>query len=333
MMKIREFNDCLLSKWWWRYGNKDKALWKKVDCSKYETIGGRWMPFLEDISRVSRVWGDILSVASSNPQLGHFYLSKCRVVARNGSGIRFWIDSWVGEQSLKVLFPRLYLLSVEKDDSLGMLVERKGNSEEWVLAFRRPLRAWEVAEVGRLSTMLNAVRTSLADSEHCLRWIASSSSEFNVASIYNRNEVGVLSDVSSLIWNNLSPPKSQFFGWLAWKGRVKTVDYLQSIGVLSGSVCNTCIFCNYDIDSVNLVLLLCPSIWKVWSSSVDWWGIRWVVPGSIEGLLIWWAGFKFKKFEWLIWKIYRWLYCGPSGNVEMNVFLKELNRSWKCFVI
>lgn len=80
------------------------------------------------------------------------------------------------------------------------------------------------------------------------------------------------------------------------------MDYLQRISVLSGNVSNICIFCNSDVESVNHVLLLCPSIWKVWSNLVDWWGLRWVVTGSIEGLLNWWAGFKFKKFDWMVWK-------------------------------
>lgn len=26
---LREVNDCLLLKWWWRYGREENALWKK----------------------------------------------------------------------------------------------------------------------------------------------------------------------------------------------------------------------------------------------------------------------------------------------------------------
>ncbi|KAI7980640.1 hypothetical protein LOK49_Contig124G00004 [Camellia lanceoleosa] len=83
------------------------------------------MPFLEDSRRVSRVWGDILLVANCNPQLGNFYQYNCKIVVGNGSRIRFWVDKWVGDPCLNAMFPRLSLLSVEKEVSLHLLVERK----------------------------------------------------------------------------------------------------------------------------------------------------------------------------------------------------------------
>lgn len=150
---------------------------------------------MEDTSRVSRLWRDILSVASGNVQMGNFYPSKIRIVAGNGSRIRFWADNWVGDQCLKALFPRLFMLSTEKEDSLGMLLEKKGDSEVWVLTFRRPLRAWEMAEVRSLNIMLNAAMSLVTDLDDCLRWLASPSGEFSVASMYNRNETDVISIV------------------------------------------------------------------------------------------------------------------------------------------
>lgn len=38
--KIREMNECLLVKWWWRYGVEDEALWKQVIICKYGSEGG-----------------------------------------------------------------------------------------------------------------------------------------------------------------------------------------------------------------------------------------------------------------------------------------------------
>ncbi|KAI7980645.1 hypothetical protein LOK49_Contig124G00002 [Camellia lanceoleosa] len=100
------------------------------------------MPFLEDSRRVSRVWGDILLVASCNPLLGNFYQYNYKIVVGNGSRIRFWVDKWVGDLCLNAMFPRLSLLSVEKEVSLRLLVERKA-------------------------------KISVAEADVCLRWIAS----------------------------------------------------------------------------------------------------------------------------------------------------------------
>ncbi|XP_028071288.1 uncharacterized protein LOC114273696 [Camellia sinensis] len=222
--------------------------------------------------------------------------------SRSGHRIRFWVDTWFGSHSLCLEFPRLYSLSVEKEVSLCTIVERKSQSEEWVFNFRRVLRAWEVEELGRLCARLDAENFHLSAEEDRLCWKPSPSGEFLVVSLYSRNAGGVSSNVPSLLWNNLASSKMQFFGWLAWKGRVKTVAYLQRIGVLGGSVCKLCKFCNSEVESANHVLLLCPAIWKVWSSLVDWWRLQWVAPGTIGGLLEWWAGFKFKKLEGAVWK-------------------------------
>lgn len=81
-------------------------------------------------------------------------------------------------------------------------------------------------ELGRLCAMLNAESFALFEAEDILCWKASPSGEFSVASLYSRNVVGVSFEVPSLLWNNLSPPKMEFFGWLAWKGRIKTVACL-----------------------------------------------------------------------------------------------------------
>ncbi|KAL7204070.1 hypothetical protein ACSBR2_017186 [Camellia fascicularis] len=37
---------------------------------------------------------------------------------------------------------------------------------------------------------------------------------------------------------------------------------------------------------------------------VPWWGVQWVGLGSIEGLLQWWKGFKFKNVEDKLWKTF-----------------------------
>ncbi|CAL5443483.1 unnamed protein product [Camellia sinensis] len=71
--RIRDVNDCLLVKWWRRFGSEDNALWKRLICSIY------------------------------------------RVERGDGNRIRFWIDKWLGNVSLKDEFPRLFSLSTDKE--------------------------------------------------------------------------------------------------------------------------------------------------------------------------------------------------------------------------
>lgn len=137
-----------------------------------------------------------------------------------------------------------------------------------------------------------------------LSWVADSSGLFSVASAYKGCELSLAtnSKIADLIWKNVSPPRVQFFGWLAWKGRIKTSYYLQRIGVLSDGFDPRCIFCKGEVENINHVLLFCPFTWRIWSRILQWWGIQWVLPGSISCLFNWCIGIKLQKQEQMIWR-------------------------------
>ncbi|XP_028062316.1 uncharacterized protein LOC114265699 [Camellia sinensis] len=136
------------------------------------------------------------------------------------------------------------------------------------------------------------------------RWSANSSGVFSVSSLYNSATVGLCSGSrpSKLLWNNGLPPKVQFFGWLAWKHRIKVSVFLRRIGVFAGGASSLCCFCKTEEESVLHVLLHCSFVWEVWSSVLAWWGLKWVIPGSVANLLSWWEGGTFLKHEKKIWR-------------------------------
>lgn len=114
---------------------------------------------------------------------------------------------------------------------------------------------------------------------------------------------GVDFTIARCIWNNLAPPKVQFLSWRAWRGRIKCSEFLQRIGVLSPNVSALCVFCRSELEFVNHVFLHCPFIWKLWANLVvNWWNYKWVIPGTVEGLLLSWLGIKMKKKMQAVWK-------------------------------
>ncbi|XP_028059522.1 uncharacterized protein LOC114263217 [Camellia sinensis] len=135
-------------------------------------------------------------------------------------------------------------------------------------------------------------------------WVAQPSEEFTVASVWKWMEArqGVDITVTRCIWINLAPPKAQFLSWLAWRGRLKCSKFLQRIGVLSPNVSSLCVFCKYELETVNHVFLHCHFIWKLWANLVNWWNYKWVSPGSVEGLFLSWPGIKMKKKMLTVWK-------------------------------
>ncbi|KAL7195827.1 hypothetical protein ACSBR1_035959 [Camellia fascicularis] len=154
IVNLKEMNSSLLLKWWWRYGEEDKALGKKIINSRHGAIGGSWLPKLEPSGRVSAVWNGILSGVEVHSDLLSFFLSSTEINLGDGKRVFFWLDKWLRNMKLKDEFPRLFSLSTEKEDSLEFFVQRKEDVGSWHLTFRRPLRSWEEAEVSRLYALL-----------------------------------------------------------------------------------------------------------------------------------------------------------------------------------
>ncbi|XP_028106588.1 uncharacterized protein LOC114305656 [Camellia sinensis] len=179
-------NECLLAKWWWRYGSEDRSLWKSILISKYGSASGKWLPFTEDGQQRSKIWGDILHMAVSNTQLYSFYVANCEIQVGNGTRIRFLENHWIGEKCFKEEHLRLFELSLEQEVPLSHLVERKRITSRWDLKFRRRLRVWEELEVVRLMDKLNSNTPCLTEKADALVWKASSNGMFSTAAAYNK---------------------------------------------------------------------------------------------------------------------------------------------------
>ncbi|CAL5369282.1 unnamed protein product [Camellia sinensis] len=303
--KAKESNDCLLLKWWWRYGVEDESLWKRVIVSKYGADGGRWLPLQNGEGKESVVWSDILSVAALNPELFQFFASKLQIVVGNGSRILFWHDRWCMNLKLKEEFPRLFRLSMEKEEKLSYFMQRRDRDGPWSLQFRRPLFSWEEEEVGKLQELTKDVprlNENLCDG---VKWTASASGVFTVASVRSwlQKNSGTSLQVPKMLWNNLAPPKAQFLCWLAWRGRVKVAVVLQRLGVLGGNANVACPFCLAAEESVDHLFVQCPQIWKVWGKLLQWWNLCWVSPATVDGVFSWWLGTKHRKLVKKIWML------------------------------
>jgi len=111
-----------------------------------------------------------------------------------------------------------------------------------------------------------------ANNEDHIGWLPSPSEIFQVRSLYGwlQADEGHVLELSKFIWNNVAPPKAKFLFWLVWRGRLKTADFFHRIGVLRGNSVSLWLFCNYELETLNHILLLCPFAWKLWSSVIDW---------------------------------------------------------------
>lgn len=56
-----------------------------------------------------------------------------------GSKTRFWLDKWVGESTLKARFPRLFQISLQREDLISNMGFWDGIQCHWNLSRRREL--------------------------------------------------------------------------------------------------------------------------------------------------------------------------------------------------
>ena len=68
-------------------------------------------------------------------------------VARDGTRICFWHDRWIGDNTLKDLYPKLYVCSAAKDACISKVlwILKGGTFRVWDLRFYRAFEDWELA--------------------------------------------------------------------------------------------------------------------------------------------------------------------------------------------
>ena len=93
-------------------------------------------------------------------------LSKMNRSNRVGNGIKtsFWEDKWLGNFSLKSIFPEMHDLAVNKQASVAEVWTQNG----WNFQFRRNFNDWEIETVTHLFGRLEAF-TGTRD-EHDILW-------------------------------------------------------------------------------------------------------------------------------------------------------------------
>lgn len=174
-----------------------------------------WIPSLISSSCHSVVWKGIISVVEQCNSLKEFYLNNFQLKVGDGRRIRFWPDIWCQSACLKDEFPTLYRLSLDKEESLRILDDKKSTMGGWFFAFRRELYEWEKQELARLLDYLLEAPVVCPECVDRPIWSASSSGVLNVADLYRWgvDNAGATMSITKLIWLKYIPPKVQVFGW------------------------------------------------------------------------------------------------------------------------
>lgn len=101
-----------------------------------------------------------------------------RIKPGNGRKTSFWNDVWVGQHTLKQLFPAIYNLNPQK---LATVAEVR-NNQAWNLTFRRMSNDWEIDNLTEFYNTLEQAK-NLTTNEDRLLWLKAKKGKFSKISI------------------------------------------------------------------------------------------------------------------------------------------------------
>nr|GEV71902.1 RNA-directed DNA polymerase, eukaryota, reverse transcriptase zinc-binding domain protein [Tanacetum cinerariifolium] len=173
---LSAFNIALLLKWRWRLFNFPNSLWVQVikDFHGNETgidLGG---------CQTSGTWAKIVGTINHLHSSGIVPLNSIRFKVGDGSSIRFWKDTWLGNDPLYIRYNRLFHLENNKD----YFISQRILNGSWEWDWCRPIT------MGRSTTefdnliidISNMEIDDLAESDTCV-WSLSNDDSFSVNSV------------------------------------------------------------------------------------------------------------------------------------------------------
>jgi exonuclease III len=290
---LRLFNQALLGKWIWRFGNEREFLWRKVIEAKYGTVMGGWCSSPVNSPHGVSLWKTISKDWSSFKRFISFEVG-------DGSRVSFWHDVWCGDSTLKESFPTLFAIACNPTALVADILQVNNGTPHWDLTFTRYIQDWESEALMQLIEILYA-KAGLGSGIDAIRWGAAKSKCFTVGSYY-RALSGTYhgSFPWKMIWKSRAPPRVAFFVWTVTLGRILTIDNLRRRNVM---VLDWCCMCKKGAESVEHLLLHCPFVGEVWSMVFGLFGVVWVMPRTILELLECWQGCFGKHRNILIWRV------------------------------
>nr|GEY47481.1 RNA-directed DNA polymerase, eukaryota [Tanacetum cinerariifolium] len=130
VLSFHTLNRALLLKWVWRFLSQDGSLWYRVIQALY---GASFE--LHPVNQ-SSIWCSILREMQVLISKSFDFVSHCKKRVGDGHNTRFWYDSWIFDQPLRVRFSRLFALETDKEST----VASKLGSSSVDASFRRSVR-------------------------------------------------------------------------------------------------------------------------------------------------------------------------------------------------
>ncbi|KAM7481594.1 hypothetical protein LguiB_006177 [Lonicera macranthoides] len=255
-------NDALLGKWIWRFSLEQNSFWHSIIRSKYSIQTNRWDSKVVLRGSFRNPWKAI--------SLGiEKFVGYIRYKAGDGEKIRFWTNSWVGDSSLAVLFPRLYRITSNPDSLIASnVIWGENSSYSWDISFRRNFYENEIFDFMDLLEVVGAWKVNRLEMD-CRLWVGEKSGVLSSNSFFEKltssDEERPFSPYN-MIWKSGVPPKSKVLAWLSTWRKVNTYDVLQSRNPFLQISQAWCTLCRREGESIDHLLMHCPFAQFMWNN-------------------------------------------------------------------
>ena len=214
------FNQALLGKWLWRFGQEGTHHWWRVVATKYGEGQGGWNTKVYRRAHGCGLWCGINERWES-------FSKHLALVVGDGSHILFWHDRWVMDNSLKMLYPQLYAYSSDKEACISNVLcyKKGGNDRSWNLRFYRDFHDRELETAFSFLDFIQSriPRGVRCDSPH---WCLNGNGKFDIRSYYNKIRGA---SISSFPWKGIWGKLRFLKGWPSFCGQQFIVGFLSWI--------------------------------------------------------------------------------------------------------
>ncbi|GKD40295.1 RNA-directed DNA polymerase, eukaryota [Tanacetum coccineum] len=273
-------NRALLLKWAWRFISKDNSLWFQV----IQALYGSKLE-MHSLNQPS-IWCSIIREVRLLKDKGFDFMSHCKKRVGDGRCTLFWEDLWITDVPLRVSFPRLYALEMNKLIS----VAEKLDAPISALSFRREVRGGiEQQQWSKLVELVGSV--SLSSSPD--RWFCDLSGDgvFTVKVVRNfLDDMLLPSHPVVTSWTKFIPIKVNIFAWRARRDCLPTRYNLSRRGVVLDSI--VCPICNSHVENIKHIFFQCEFARCILCKICRWWDLDWVEVSSFEDWHVWFSSIR-----------------------------------------
>ncbi|XP_058746838.1 uncharacterized protein LOC131619798 [Vicia villosa] len=298
-------NRALLLKWEWRILREKNAIWSRFLEVRYHnpklivqvSSGG-------GLNKDDSIWWRDVIQNDLNPDIFDEGFSGCvKSILNKGDNILFWHSIWLGDQTLRGIFPELYDRSTKKLCTVEHISQFMDGVDLWncsklfaeaEIAASNSVLHLSTAEAaaGADSVGLQSQAAVLAQSLHdywqqVMRdqnaedlhvWILNGNDEFSVSSLTSLSEdnsdfAWTMDKVNNMrvIWNPSLPLRIKVVSWRFFAERIPVKDLMLQRGV-SNFPTYDCVFCSAQPESLKHLFFDCLISKEVWKRIFIWMG-------------------------------------------------------------